>query len=41
MSAYNFSIHPENIIISQAEDLYSDPIMEEEGASVSSDLNGG
>ena len=41
MSAYNFSIHPENIIISQAEDLYSDPIMEEEGASGSSDLNGG
>ena len=41
MSAYNFSIHPENIIISQAEDLYSDPIMEEEVASGSSDLNGG
>ena len=32
---------PENIIISQAEDLYSDPIMEEEVASGSSDLNGG
>ena len=41
MNNYSYSIYPENIIISQAEDLYSDPIMEEEGATDSSDLNGG
>ena len=41
MNNYSYSVYPENIIISQAEDLYSDPIMEEEGATAGSDLNGG
>ena len=41
MDNYSFNIYPENIIISQAADLYSDPIMEEEGADSGSDLNGG
>ena len=39
MSAYSFSLPEENIIISQAEDLYSDPIITEEDAIYGSDLD--
>lgn len=41
MTNYSYTLHEENIIISQAADLYSDPIMEEEGTSLGSEEDAG
>ncbi len=41
MTNYSYTLHEENIIISQAADLYSDPIMEEEGTILDSEEDAG